>query len=233
MKKLEAKEQKYLKGVSKALYILSKIGKILVTVGIVCFLIGMIALYIVIGKIDYHDNTIYFDNKQLALIKTENESVSLQIKDESNNVIKIIDNELKDDVEILQLKHFFDDNSMLSIKVSIISVTVFGLAILFILRIIMFNTEKLFKNINTLRTPFSEENVMCIREIFTLLIVNSIIAIVANIVISLIIKTKANIISFNVGNVFEILVICVIFYIFKYGMFLQEKSKNTIYDDIK
>ena len=101
---------------------------------------------------------------------------------------------------------------------------------LIILIYILSYIEKLFDNIYRKKTPFTETNAKYIYNIGNLLVVNAIVELVFGIIFELA-YPKANLIAgYRSISLLEILVIFAVYYVFRYGVKLQEKSNIEIYD---
>ena len=226
-KKLDEKEQKYLKGISKALYILSKIGKICAVIGmafVVLFLIGFLFLF---NKMEYKENTLFVNKEKIVTLKEDINGVDLEFYDKKYDVVKLNEN---DKLELIKFKKFLDNDGLKTICLYVEIGLVGACAILFVIRMILRKLELLFKNISTLNTPFKEENSLLLKNIITLIIIQMGISILFSIVLGFIWDYDINF-GFKTTSIFELLVVFVLYYVCKYGCLLQKDSKLSIYEN--
>ena len=227
--KLNEKEKKYLKRISKVLSVFAAIGKVLVTIAIPLTIISMIILFVVFNKFDYHNNTLYFDNNRVFTIEENNDGMTLVYDDETSELLKI---DIEDQVTLLKVKNFMNNNGkdkiLAYIEIYLLSVV----ATAVVSRMILDKVKRFFGNIHDGNTPFTEENTEFLRKIWVLRLVNLGISMVVSIVLQILISSDTSDLI-EVNGIFEILTIIVIYYIFRYGTMLQSKSKMTIYGEEK
>lgn len=229
--KLTEKDQRNLKGISKAIYIIAKIGRVLMFIIIPFIIIAMIISALVINKFDYQESTIFFDKEPLATLKEDMNGVSISYYDSENNQVYIdMTKNFSSAVSVLNFKKFLDNNSKGMLIFYTQFALVFAFVVIVVAIIILGHLEKLFRNIYNGYTPFTEENTIHIKKMFILMLVNIGISIAFNIIFSLILNQDINY-SFSFYGIMEILFVIGIYYIFKYGTILQTKSKMTIYSE--
>ena len=205
--KLEKEKQKKLKSVSKAIYILAKIGKIFAIIGAVFLVIGM---------------AIAITATTFVTAKNNNE-IEVKVGEET----KIEDAESKADLRTVA-KIFFD-NSKESLIISLCMTLVFSLAEIIVAVMILKYLEKLFKNISNDDTPFTLENVECLKKMSYYMLASFIISVLGNSVVSSIIGKDM---GMNIGiNVIYILVVYAFRFVFEYGYNIQQESDSTIYGE--
>ncbi len=228
---IEKDKQRKLKVLSKIIYILAKIGKILTYIAIPFIVLGMVIIPILMNKIDIkNDRIILKDKGNIISIVEKNDKLVINVKD-----AKVA--EVTGTKDISKIKDFFNNNSNFfnnNSKGTIIAAgetaLAFALISIIIAIILLRRVEKLFKNINKNDTPFTCDNVEHIRRIAFLMIINIIIPAVVSAVIELILKVDLNI-HFGAYNLIEILALYVLVYIFEYGCKLQQDSKCKIYGE--
>ena len=91
--------------------------------------------------------------------------------------------------------------------------------------------EDLFKNINEGDTPFTLDNVKHIKKMAYLMISLIIIPSFSGIIFELVLKSDLDV-DFEMFNLFEILFLVVLAYIFEYGYEIQLDSKGKMYGDV-
>lgn len=220
--KLNEEKQRKMKYLSKAIAILAKISKILVTIAIPLIIITMIITPFFIRNINLKDNVLTFNgsNDKLVIIEEEGK-VTLKLND------KTIANEENED-NIIHFKDILENNS----KFKIIGFLETGFGVLtislFLLRLALRHLEMLFNNINQGKTPFTLENVSHIKKIAWLLIIFIILPNISGVIFEFILTVDLNI-GFEAINLMEILFLFSIAYIFEYGYEIQLDSKGEMY----
>ena len=229
--KFKEEKQKKIKGISKAIYILARIGKILITIAFPIMIFLLIVTPIFISNIELKDNTIVFkgariDDKIILTEEKSNDGVTLQLK---ANGILIADERNQD--TILQMKNVLENNS----KGQIIAFLELGYVCLIIClvlyRMTLSRLEKLFININEGDTPFTLENVKYIKEMAKLMIIALILPSGGGIIFEKILATDLDV-GFELFDVVQILFLFGISYIFEYGYELQQDTKAKMYGEV-
>lgn len=229
--KFKEEKQKKIKGISKAIYILAKIGKIITTIAIPVIILLLIFTPIFISNIELKDNTIIFkgariDEKITITEEKSNDGITLQLK---ANDILIADSKYQD--TIVQVKNLLENNS----KGQIIVFLELGFGCLIIClvlyRMTLSRLEKLFININQGDTPFTLENGRYIKEMAKLMIIVIILPIGGGIIFGQILGIDLDI-GFELFDVIQILFLFGISYIFEYGYELQQETKAKMYGEV-
>ena len=226
--KFKKEKQQKMKGLSKAIYIIARIGKILVTISIPIIIILMILFPYLISKINVVDDKIIFDGSEVKITAEENVNNGISLKMQFN------DNVVADETEqitIVKIKNILENNS----KAVIIGYaeTAFLLLIVnvFLYRIILKHLEDLFININNGDTPFTLENVKHIKKMAYLMIATIILPNISGAIFELILKSDLDV-GFELFDVVEILFLFSMSYIFEYGHEIQLDSKGKIYGEV-
>ena len=221
---IEKDKQRKLKVLSKIIYILAKIGKILTYIAIPFIVLGMVIIPLLMNKIDIkNDRIILKDKGNVISIVEKNDKLTINIKD-----AKVA--EVTSAKDISKIKDFFNNNSKGTIIAAGETALAFALISIIIAILLLRRVEKIFKNINKNDTPFTYDNVEHIRRIAFLMIINIILPAIASAVIELILKVDLNI-HFGAYNLIEILSLYVLVYVFEYGCKLQKDSKCKIYGE--
>lgn len=220
---LEKEKQSKVKVLSKILYIVAKIGKILSYIAIPFMILAMVIVPILLDNIEFKGNKLK--------VKNTNQTVSLIEKNDKLiidvNGSKVVEITNLDDVD--KVKGVFNDNLKTSILVYSEITLVFELVLIILVILMLRHVEKLFKNINKESTPFTMDNVNHIKKIAIIAIVSIILPIILDIIINVILKGNFNI-NITSTSLFEILCLFILSYIFEYGYKLQQNSKLTMYD---
>lgn len=226
--KFKKEKQSKMKGLSKAIYIIARIGKIIVTIAIPIVLFCMIFMPYLISNIDVVDNEIIFNgsNDKITIVEKSNDNnISLELK---YNDMLLAD---ATDENTVIIQNMFANNS----KVKIIICMEIGFLVLTIsvilMRIILKHLEELFININNGDTPFTLENVSYIKKIAYLMIAVIILPNIFGIFFELIMNFDFNI-GFELFDVVQILFLFSMAYIFEYGYELQQDTKAKMYGEV-
>lgn len=217
--KLKKEKQDKVKGLSKAIYIISEIGKVTTSIALVILLIGIILVPILAYNVEILD-----ENK----IEAFGIEYDYQIK-EKNIILEFNDKEMLigivGDGEELEMSKVLEKLRSVS-KSTIIVVGEILLICSLVGAVCIYNIMKylknLFVNIHNGETPFTKENIKCIKQI-------------AIYMIGTVILPSINGENINIGiDLFEVIYILVLFclsYIFEYGYEIQLDSKGKMYGD--
>ena len=220
--KFKEEEQKKMKGLSKAIYIIARIFKCFTIIGLVGIIIATIASVIVIPNIKVNTNykTIsVFDND--FNYKIDKNELVVEVDDEENFVMEY------DFYEEPIIEKMIESSTAYKLSLSL---SIMASAAVFI--IMLYKTlsylEKLFINIHKEDTPFSMINVSYIKKIafYTIILIAS--QFVLEFIISLVFAIDLGI-EFSLMDCVFILIILALVYIFKYGYEIQLDSKGKIY----
>lgn len=229
--KFKEEKQKKIKGISQAIYILARIGKIVTTIAIPIIVFLLIVTPIFISNIELKDNMIVFkgariDDKIMITEEKSNDGVTLQLK---ANGILIADERNQD--TILQMKSVLENNSKYVIIGYIEVGFLFLMINLFLYRMTLNRLEKLFININQGDTPFTLENVKYIKEMAKFMIFALILPNIGGVIFEKLLLTDLDV-GFELFDVVQILFLFGISYIFEYGYELQQDTKAKMYGEV-
>lgn len=220
---LNRSAQKSYKTITKVVAILAMLGKIMTCIAIPFILVASILFTIIIEKIDYVDNRLYFDNQEVAIFENDEEGITLKIKDAFEDKDFII----RDNIILKQIQNLLESIPKKNVISVIIFATFFYEISLVIWIYIYRNLEALFNRLNEEETPFTEKNAQDIKNIGKLLIIGMIVFVLGNGIIDLIIHANITIQTGSI-NIIAILIIYTLYFIFKYGAKLQAKSNMRI-----
>ncbi len=226
--KFKEEKQQKMKGLSKAIYIISRIGKIMITISIPIVLICMLCLPYLINNIDVIGNKIVFKG-------TEDNITVLEENVDNNVVVKVKLNDMiiadsRDQDTIIKMKDIFENNSKAMIIGYVEIGFLFLVVNLFLYRMVLKYLENLFININSGDTPFTLENVSYIKKMAYLMIATIILPNISGVIFELILKSDLGV-GLELFNVVEILFLFSMAYIFEYGYEIQKDSKGKMYGD--
>lgn len=223
--KFKEEKQKRIKGISKAIYILARIGKIACRIAIPIMIVLMISTPFVLKNIEVENNNlIWTGNNGKFRIEDNGEKIKLTYNDE----IIIADANSKETVKYIEVlnnnpKYLVIGYIELGILVLIIS--------LFLYEMILKRLEKLFININKGDTPFTLENVKYIKDMAKFMIISLILPTCGGIVFERLLATDLGV-DFELFDIIQILFLLGISYIFEYGYELQQDTKAKMYGNI-
>ena len=220
--KLNEKEQNRMKVLSKILYLIGRIGKIVCRVGIGFIIAAMVLLPIVLSKIEVKDDTLVADGNVVRIL----ESVD-GVKITVNNDHIILSDLTKENVTTLKesLTRFNKPVLITLYELSFAVLIGFVIVVIQLLK----HLEKLFVNINEGETPFTLENVSHIKKMSYFMIAAIIVSSIGGTLLSIVTSSEVNI-DFNLFNVGEIIFLYAMAYIFEYGYKIQMDSKGVMYN---
>ena len=215
---LDTKSQKRLRTLSKIISIFATIGRVALMIVVPFIFIIMIAIPFLAKHLEINGNVVRFYDSSLTV---NNGYVTVKTSDN-----KYITSEARR--ELTAIGDFLTNNSKGDI-ILLCEVALGFTAVIVIIGIyILMYLEKLFKNITYNDTPFTKDNTELIKKIGYAMITYAVVSIVFGILIGIFLPK----LQFNGGltfGIFEILIVFVIFYIFKYATNLQKETKSKIY----
>ena len=213
--KFKKDQQKKMKGVSKAIYIITDIVKYILIIPLISILIATVTFPIISKTFSITDNKVKILNKEYDY-KITDESIKVNNRDYYV--------ETKTD-----LKKFIANHSDTFFRISIeyilicllisVAFTVYSLHCL----------SKLYKNIYKGDTPFSLVNEKLVNKTILFMIGGTLLEKVTALIYMAIAKIDLSI-ELNVKDLIIILIGISIIYMFKYGRMIQADSKAKIYD---
>lgn len=219
--KLNERDHKILKGISKFLQIITIIGKVCMYIAIPCVILAMCIAPVVIKNIEAYETSIKFEYKDNKLVVEKEENGKIVAKYNDKEVDKNDQTALQN---IYEHKNIFIDYSNAQLIGYTEAFLLIGTTCLFITLFLLRHFSKLFKNIYEDDTPFTTENVEHLSVIGKLMIALVIIPMLGTVLFELIADID---ISWNFGlfSITEILFIILLSKIFKYGYELENNKK--------
>lgn len=223
--KFKEEKQKKVKGISKAIYILARIGKIISKIGIVIVTILLIVTPFFLKNIDVDNNSLVWSgNNKFSIVDNDNK-VTLKY----NDSILIADVDLEE-VNTKYIKIL--NNNPKDLVIGYIEAGyLFLLFNLILYKMILIRLEKLFINISEGDTPFTLENVKYIKEMARLMIVALILPNFGGIISEQILSMDLDV-DIELFDIVQILFLFGISYVFEYGYEIQQDSKGKMYGEI-
>lgn len=220
--KFKEKEQKKMKGISKAIYVSARIFKIISIIGIVAALISLIGSILVIPtiKFDHKKQTVEIENVVYDY-EFEDNKFNIETGDKTEFSLEYVDGQEE------VIKDIIESSNTYKISFSIILFISLGLFMFAIFKALTY-LEKLFMNINKEDTPFNLINISYIKKISIYLVLGILIPDFVGFWVSLIFNLDLAV-EVDIMNYLFVLIIIALFYIFKYGYEIQLDSKGKIY----
>ncbi len=219
---LSPTKQSYLKSISYAIEIITKIVRILVYVGLGALIVCILCIPMFFSAFDINGHTI--------TVKGLDEKIELINEGETSYIVKMGEDERLVDLEISTKK--IDDvlNNYSKTRVMCIaeiSCIISGVTLL-LLSYILFSIEHIAKNVYN-GEAFTMENASSLRNIGYLMIAVIVVPFLSGIVPNAILDTNF---GENIGyaNIVEILIVFALSYICEYGSILASKTDITLYD---
>ena len=217
--KFKKEQQKRMKGLSKAIYIITNIVKTIIAIPTVC----MILLCLIFPFVS---NTFEINNNKIKII---NKEIDYRI---NGNIINIdgTDHYVEHYVETrTNIDEFIKshDNTFYRISIEYILICMTILSILTVLS--LHCLYKLYKNIYNGNTPFTIENEKIVHKACLFVLVEMVLQKITALIYSIIAHLDLAI-DINIKDIIVILIGVSIIYIFKYGRMIQADTKAKIYD---
>lgn len=221
--KLNKEEQVKVKLFSKIIFTICKIVKVASIIGIIGVIISMVSIAVINNNVSVNNNTIKFFDETISYEKTD-------------KGYKLIDNEKT--VEFKEIEGIYFEKVINIVKDNEVLKYTILIEVAFLVLIVtlglfykaMDYLYKLFFAINKGDTPFTLENVTYIRKSAIFMIITILLPNIIGLISEVIIGEDLGI-GFELVDLFYILFIFSMSYIFKYGYQIQLDSKGIMYDD--
>ena len=221
--KFKKAEQRNMKGLSKAIVVISKISRIVCTIAIPLVVISMILIFMIMNHVSVVDHKLMVSNDTEWRVIEDNQE--LRVYYGENLIMQEHSEKTIEDV-----KYFLEHHS----KLAIISYVELGFAtiiICLVLSILVFqHLERLFSNIHKGVTPFTKENVCHIKKIAYLMIAMIVLPNLGGFLFEILLQTDLGV-DYELFDLLEILFLFCMAYIFQYGYEIQLDSNGIMYGD--
>lgn len=220
--KFKKEKQRKMKGLSKAIYTLAKIGKVITIIGIIAVLLTMIVTPVLANNVKVEDNKIILFGEEVKYKKTNND-IRITIKENERTIT--------DHSEVYITSMIIDkiENGKMPMMIGFIETAFVFLTISLVLfYLTLKHLEKMFINIHNGTTPFTMENVSHIKKMATFMILTIILPNIAGVIAEMVIGEELGI-GFEMFDVIYILFLFSMAYVFEYGYQLQLDSKGKMY----
>lgn len=218
--KLNEKEKKNLKLVSKILYIIGRIGAILTKVAFGFTVVAMIVIPILLAKLEVRDNKLIYGNKSILELEESANGVEIVLKDNDN--IKIEKLSKKDVEEVKEI--ISERNKYVTIALCEVGFIFVLVGLYFFIKICNY-LNKLFTNIYNEDTPFTLDNVNYIKKMSYYMIACIFIPAFGEALLSEAFLREVDL-GIDMFNVIEIIFLYAVALVFDYGYKLQQDSKS-------
>ena len=222
--KFKNEEQKKMKALSKAIYIIARSFKIVSIVGIVASFIFLLFSFIFIPNIKFNttDETLTIW-KEKYNYKLDNNKIKIYNYDGKDIIFSYTENER------LEIGKFINETIIYKVSFCVVVSISLLLSCIFLFKMLE-NVEKLFVNIYENDTPFTSNNVNYVKKIALFLALYVLIPDLFGSISSLIFKLNLEV-EIDIINYLFVAIIIAISYIFKYGYEIQLDSNGRIYGD--
>lgn len=220
--KFKKEKQQKMKGLSKAIYIIARICKILVSLAIPVVIVCIIFIPYLVNIVQLSDEKISSTDNKITIID-EDEGLRLKYKN------LLIADEYNQE-SIAKIKEVLANNSKAEITAYLETAGLTEIIFFILFCIILKHLDELFVNINNGDTPFTLENVKHIKRMAYLLIAAIILPTAGGFLFEAILNTDLDA-GFDLYNIIEILFLFSMAYVFEYGYEIQLDSKGKIYGD--
>ncbi len=222
--KFKKEKQKKMKALSKAIYIIARVCKIICIVFLIPIAISMLLIGIFAANIKIEEETATIFGEKITLSRSD-ELIELEYDGETESITE------KEDVYILnQIIDFIENKNPYAyvgfIEVAFLTIIITLILVSFVLK----HLEILFVNINSGDTPFTKENIEHIKKMAYIMISVVILPNMCGALTELFIKENLNI-GFELFDIIYILFLYSMAYIFEYGYELQLDSKGKMYGE--
>ena len=222
-------DSKILKGISGVLYFFAKFAKIALYILVSFIVFFMIIIPSVISRINIENNTISYTTISGNIISLTSEDMSIK----GNYILKYKDDVVEEKINfdiLSRISNIFSETPKSRIIVNIEICLALVLISTAVSIVMFYNLELFLNNIHDNNTPFTQESIHCLGMITALMV-----AIYScNIIISLLMDEFFTVETFrgiDIINLFEILFMFIMIYVFKYGYNLQGTTNGKIYAD--
>lgn len=222
--KLKKEKQRKMKGLSKAIYVLARIGKVASILGIISVLLTMIVTPILANNVKVENNKIIIFGEEVKYQK-QYDNIKITFKENESTIT--------DQMEVYMASIVIDkiENGQMPMMVGLIEVAFTVLTISLVLLYLTFKRlEKLFINIHNGTTPFTMENVDHIKKMAIFMILIIVLPNISGVITQMIVGEDLGI-GFEMFDIIYILFLFSMAYIFEYGYQLQLDSKGMMYGE--
>lgn len=223
--KFKKDQQSKMKGLSKAISVISRLMTIIVIVCIPIIVAVMIILGVMASKVEISSNEIRLTGTEDKLVVTlEDNKVVVMMNDKE--VGEVIESKY-----ILRIKNILENNSKYLLLGYLETGFLVLIVYLVLVGIMLKSLGSLFDNIHKGDTPFTLENVNYIKKMAFLMIVVALLPNVLGVIFEIVLGTDLDV-GLELYSLVEILFLFSIAYIFQYGYEIQLDSKGRMYGDV-
>ena len=221
--KFKKEKQVKMKGLSKAIYTLARIGKVITIIGLIAVILTMVVTPVIANNVKVENNKITIFDEEVKYKKTTGD-IRITIREEESKITK------QADVYVASMIIDKIENGKMPLMVGFIETAFLFLCVSLVLfYLTLKHLEKMFINIHNGTTPFTMENVSHIKKMATFMILTIVLPNIAGVIAQMVIGEELGI-GFEMFDVIYILFLFSMAYVFEYGYQLQLDSKGIMYD---
>ena len=209
---------------SKILYILARIAKVFMVLGVIGMALLMAITPVVVKNFKVEGNTINAFGQKVTY-KEKDDKFNLYFGDVEIGSLTS-EEKVSFDYVLKELENTNIAKAFGFLEFALVCET----AVLVILYFVFKYLDKLFVNICNSDTPFTNDNLEYLQKITKLIFITVIISFAGDLLSTMFFSSSM--VSFNLSTLVLVLVLYVITYIFEYACMLQNKSKAVMFDDI-
>lgn len=222
--KFKKEKQIKMKGLSKAIYVLARIGKVVSILGIIAVLLTIIVTPFLANNVKVENNKIIMFGEE---VKYEKQDYNIKI------IFKENESTITDHSEVYVASMIIDkiENGKMPVMIGFIETAfVFLVVSLVLFYLTLKHLEEMFVNIHNGTTPFTMENVNHIKKMATFMILTIILPNIAGVIAEMVMGEELGI-GFEMFDIIYILFLFSMAYVFEYGYQLQLDSKGKMYGE--
>lgn len=225
--KFNEEKQSRLKFFSKFVYILAKIGMVLAIIGGVALLIAAICAPVIAKNVKAEDNNLTVFGEKVHYVHEGNDIILKYNEIEMGKLTGEEANEFDEAVSE------FSEVNTPKIFAVVEFYLVVAMAMCVLLYKILSNVNKLFINIYNEDTPFKKGNVDLLRKITHLVIILAVGPYLCGLIGQILLRSRMINFNLDLSDLFFVLVLFTVTYIFEYGYEIQKDTNAKIYGDVK
>ena len=222
--KFKKEKQQKMKSLSKAIYVLSRICKIVSLVGICACIVSVLVITFLGANVKYENDTLYIMKEHVSFSRNDDETIV--INDGTEDYVLRGSEKKATEYLLDALKEHGIKKAVLFGDVVLFFIVIY----LGLLYFALSHLEKLFVNIHGEETPFTLENVEHIKKMAYFMIATIVVPYISGSAVQLCIGVDLGV-EFELFNLIYILSLFALAYVFEYGYELQVESRSKMYGE--
>ncbi len=221
--KLNQEEQKRMKLVSKILYVFARIGKIVSKVAMVFVVLAMIAVPVLLAKLEVKDDKLVYNDTSILEVLEKNDGIEITIKDKEN--IKVANANKEDVKKFMEMMQ--PNRKYVVIGLYEVGFITLFVGLFFISKLLDY-LDKLFVNIYNGDTPFTLDNINYIKKMAYYMIFCMILPVIGEACFTAAMLRDVEL-DIDLFSIMSIILVYSLSLIFEYGYRIQQDSKGKMY----